>query len=113
MTEQPWLWLYSAIGIFRPALLQPDAGRKQCRPSMIRQPKSTPLPRLVLLLDTMARSISSYLSWPTSPIHRSPVARSNDQPHGLRRPRDQISFAPNLPTYGFDFGMRYWRAPRW
>ena len=31
-------------------------------------------------------STSSQAPWPTSPIHRSPVARSNEKRHGLRRP---------------------------
>ena len=52
------------------------------------------LPPLVGLVLTIERSTSSYRFWPTSPIHRSPVARSNDQRHGLRSPRDQISLRP-------------------
>ena len=36
-------------------------------------------------------SISSHASWPTSPIVSCPVARSNENRHGLRSPTDTIS----------------------
>ena len=42
------------------------------------------------------KSTSSNASWPTSPIQRSPVARSKLKRHGLRRPYAQIS--PRAPA---------------
>ena len=42
---------------------------------------SAPLP-----VPRRAKSISSSVPWPTSAITRSPVARSNEKRHGLRRP---------------------------
>ena len=50
-------------------------------PSNAFQPKFAPRPR-----PRRTKSTSSYAFWPTSAITRSPVLRSNEKRHGLRRP---------------------------
>ena len=69
-------------------------------PSMNRQPKfSPPWPAGIT-------SISSRAPWPTSPIHRSPVAGSKLARHGLRSPYAQTSSAPaTAPAKGLPAGM--------
>ncbi len=58
-------------------------------------------------------SISSLAFCPTSPIHRSPVVRSNEYRHGFRRPKAQISGrAPSRPTNGLSLGMPYGSSAR-
>jgi len=51
---------------------------------MTRQPQLYPRPAPDDVL--LARSTSSQVSWPTSPIQSVPVTRSNENRHGLRRP---------------------------
>ena len=56
-------------------------------------------------------SISSHAFWPTSPIQRSPVSRSNEYRHGLRSPNAQIAgLASARPTNGLSDGSG--REPR-
>ena len=57
-------------------------------PSQLSQPKLAPAAR-----PRRRKLTSSCSSWPTSPIARSPVTRSNENRHGLRRPYAQISAA--------------------
>ena len=81
VTEQPRSWPYSATGRTRPSVAQPSAGSKQALASIVFQPKFGPAGD-----PAGQRSISSDVPWPTSAIHRSPVARSNEKRHGLRSP---------------------------
>src|SRR6266852_7538783 len=54
------------------------------------------------------KSISSHLSWPTSPIHRSPFSRSNENRHGFRRPYAQICcMAFDMLANGLLCGIAY------
>ena len=65
-------------------LIAPGAGSpgaKRSLPSNGRQPKFAPRP-----LPLRTKSISSTSFWPTSPIVRSPVERSNENRQGLRSP---------------------------
>jgi hypothetical protein len=76
--HQPSLWRCVMTGATAPGA----GSSKFCRfPSIARQPKLAPAP-----VPRLRKSISSTWSWPTSPIVRSPVRRSKDQRHGLRRP---------------------------
>src|SRR5665648_1031787 len=56
-------------------------------PSQQRHPQLTPRPSPDA---RVAASTSSRRPWPTSPMIRSPVVRSNDQRHGLRSPEDHV-----------------------
>ena len=48
------------------------------------------------------------VSWPTSPIHRSWVERSNENRHGLRSPYIHTSGAPSTPSAnGLSGGIAY------
>src|SRR5205823_6585255 len=50
----------------------------------------------------------SHNSQPTSPSHRSPVLRSNENFHGLRNPNAQISGRTSgRPTNGLSLGTAY------
>ena len=51
-----------------------------------------------------SQSISSQRSWPTSPIHRSPVDASKLMRHGLRRPVIQICGLPPPEANGLSRG---------
>src|SRR3954453_5333794 len=74
-------------------------------PSRQFQPKLAPRPRPPAF---GVKSTSSTRSWPTSPIVRSPVDRSNEKRHGLRSPYAQISgLAPATPTNGLSAGTWY------
>ena len=66
-----------------------SSARKQCAPSIRFQPKFRPP------WPARATSTSSQAPCPTSPIQRSPVARSKRHRHGLRSPTSQISSAPS------------------
>src|SRR6267142_2153012 len=56
----------------------------------------------------VSMSTSSNAFWPTSPIHKFPVAWSIENRNGLRRPYNQISFAAvAFATKGLSLGILY------
>src|SRR4029078_8207512 len=80
VTEQPAAWVYCAMGwisVPGPSV----ASEKRLRPSETFQPKLTSP-----VVARGNRWISSISPCPTSPIQRSPVARSKLYRHGFRRP---------------------------
>src|SRR5262245_3566280 len=108
MTVHPRSRPYSETGGVRPFVSQPCRGEKQWLPSVRFQPKLRPP------VPARATSTSSHELCPTSPIHRSPFARSNDIRHGLRRPVTQISGDPPPLANGLPSGMPYSRpSERW
>jgi hypothetical protein len=77
--QKPEACVCSMTGKIAPGAGSP--GKFGRRPSHGRQPKFAP-PGVPWRL----KSISSIAPCPTSPIARSPVARSNENRHGLRSP---------------------------
>ena len=61
----------------------PDQGRR--RPGTPRDPSRWSQPRLAPARSAVSRSISSQHDWPTSPSHRSPVARRTSGGTGCAR----------------------------
>ena len=77
-------------------------------PSRRFHPKFAFLPYGCVALPKATKSTSSRALWPTSPIQRSPVVRSNEMRNGLRRPNDQISpRAVGTLTNGLSVGIVY------
>ena len=89
---QPEAWLCSSSGGVHGVQLGPgvsDGSLYACSPSNMFQPKLAPL----AAATDGSKSTSSHALWPTSPIVSAPVARSNENRHGLRSPSAQTSSA--------------------
>src|SRR5690349_15192231 len=91
----------SSIGSSHSGRLQPHVGCPvQTEPSMHFQPKLRPP------APAGMKSTSSIVPLPTSPMNMSPVRRSNEKRHGLRRPSAQTSSRTfGSPTKGLLGGM--------
>src|SRR5207244_8279847 len=95
----PWPWSYSKTGMVSADIEQAVGGLKQCKPSMMLQPRFAPP------CADVRWSISSKLSCPTSPIHKSPVTESTENRHGFLNPYSQISARPPEVTKGLPGGI--------